>query len=139
MPKFEFRLQKVLEYRELEESWARDALLAARTAREEREIEIAQVGSRRASLLERPTMSLDDRRNLELLMQKMDDEERDHQTVLGVLQNEEQTAIREWQSRKQAVEALVRLREAALDTWRLEEERREQAELDEWTTMRRAA
>jgi flagellar biosynthesis chaperone FliJ len=69
----------------------------------------------------------------------LDDGERSQNVVLKVLLNEEVTALNAWHLTKRDLETLVRLREAALEEYKLEENRREQAELDEWAVLRRKA
>ena len=139
MAKFSFRLEKVLEYREMEEGWAKDAYLAAQRARAEKQAEIARLIAQRSAVVTLPANSIPQRLHLERVMEKMDDEERSHRIALAVLENEELNAQAEWNVRRQAVKAIERLRENALDAWKLEQERREQADLDEWVTMRRAS
>ncbi len=139
MAKFSFRLQKVLEYREMEEGWAKDAFVAAQQARTEKQSEIMRLIAQRSAVVMLPADSLDARIHLERVMSVLDDEERAHRAALAILENEEIGAQAEWNVRRQAVQALVRLRDKALDEWTLDEERTEQAALDEWVTTRRAA
>lgn len=139
MAKFSFRLQRVLEYREMEEEWAKQALLSAQRARADKEAEIQDLLNRRTAVVSLPADRLDQRLHLERVMERIDDEEREHRMVLSVLESDVLEAQNEWHSRRQAVEALKRLREEAHREWLAEEERKEQAALDEWTTMRRAA
>ena len=139
MPKFSFRLQKVLEYREMEEGWAKDAYLAAQRERNDKLGEIKKLISHRSSVVSLPANSIDSRLHLERVLERIDDEERHHRLALAILENEELTAEAEWTVKRQAVKAIEKLRENALETWKLDEERREQADLDEWTTMRRVA
>jgi flagellar biosynthesis chaperone FliJ len=69
----------------------------------------------------------------------LDDEERAQKVVLKVLITEEDTALNGWHAAKRELEVLVRLRAAALEEYNAEAERKEQAELDEWAVLRRAA
>jgi flagellar export protein FliJ len=139
MAKFEFRLQRVLEYRELQEGWAKDAYIEARAVRLEAEAAIEAINTRRKSILGEKPGSLDDHRILERYLQQLDDEERTQRHIIQILETEEATALAAWQERKRDLEAFVKLREKALEEFKLEETRREQAELDEWTTTRRTA
>jgi flagellar export protein FliJ len=136
---FEFRLEKVLQFRQMQESWAKDAYLDARAARLEAEVEILNLKDRRGQLLEKTATDIDSRRALELTLLRIDDQERSQNHVLAVLANEEETAMNAWQHQKRELETLVQLREAALEEFKAEEARREQADLDEWAVMRRAA
>lgn len=139
MPKFDFRLQKVLEYRELEEGWAKDAYVEARAARLEVEAEIMTIDTRREALLREPVLSLGDYRSLEGVIISMDDDERHARIRLGVLADEADKALAAWQTKHQEVEALRKMKDQAFSEWMLDENRREQAELDDWTVTRRAA
>ena len=47
MAKFKFRLEKLLEYRRLQEKWAKDAYLATVARRVEAEVEIESLKRRR--------------------------------------------------------------------------------------------
>jgi flagellar export protein FliJ len=136
---FEFRLQRVLEYRERLEGWAKDTYLDSRAARLETEAGIHELRMRRGDLLENTPTDLNSRTALEATLLHLDDGERSQNVVLKVLLNEEVTALNAWHLTKRDLETLVRLREAALEEYKLEENRREQAELDEWAVLRRKA
>lgn len=139
MPKFSFRLQKVLEYREMEEGWAKDTYVAAQSARAEKQADIKKLIAHRTAIVSQPANSIESRLHLQRVMERIDDEERVERSVLAVLENEEFDAQAAWNVKRQAVKAIERLRENALEAWKLDEERREQADLDEWAVMRRAA
>ncbi len=139
MKKFRFRLQKVLEFRTAMEHWAQEAYLDTRVARLEAEAALLEVQNRRTAILQQPADSLDARRNLEQSIQVMDDEERAKQTVIEVLSAEEAKALELWHEKKQELETIVKLRDKAFDEWLLEENKREQADLDEWAVTRRSA
>ena len=136
---FEFRLQKVLEYRERLEGFAKDAYLDARSSRLAAEATLLEIRGRRGNLLECTATDLDSRRALEATLLSLDDQERAEKLVLNVLIGEEETAMTAWIFAKRELESLVRLREAALKEYELEQNRQEQKELDDWAIMRRAA
>lgn len=139
MAKFSFRLQKVLEYREMEEEWAKDAYLAAQHARSEQEEEIARLLSHKVVVIQCPPHGLEARKHLDAVLNKLDDDVRAQRSVLALLENEEMNAQAEWNVRRQAVEALMNLHDKARETWVLDEQRKEQAEMDEWAALRRVA
>jgi flagellar export protein FliJ len=139
MPKFSFRLQKVLEYREMEEGAAKDLFVAAQNARGEKQGEIRRLIEYRSGIVTQPANTLDARIHLERVMERIDDEERAQRAALAILENEEASAQTAWNLKRQAVKAIEKLRESALDQWKLDEERREQASLDEWAVLRRAS
>jgi flagellar protein FliJ len=137
--KFEFRLQRVLEYRETLEQKAKDAYLDARADRLEAEVESRGIEARRQDVLQRPATDLQDRQAIELMMLKLDDDQRNQQSVIAILLEDEERAMADWHDKRKELEILVRLREKALEEWQLDETRREQSELDEWAVMRRDA
>ncbi len=139
MAKFEFRLDRVLEYRQLEEDWARATYLEARAARVAHEQEIDLLRQKRIDVLAEPIFTLESHRALEIYLGQMDEQERLDHVAMSVLMDEEAIALTHWQSKKQDVQVLDKLREQALEEWKLDEARLEQAQLDEWTTSRRAA
>lgn len=137
MAKFAFSLQRVLDYRRLEEDWAKDAFRLAREAREQAESALEEIRLRRRTAVLRPADSLISRLELESYLGMLDREEEVAQGTLAARVNEEGRAQDEWRERRQAAEALQKLRESAEMEWQREESRREQAELDEWAVLRR--
>ena len=137
MPAFAFSLQKVLDYRRLEEGWARDAFRAAQAARFEAEVDLEKLRARRQSFVADPNPSLDQRRDLEACHAALDRDEASARERLAAREADEAKAREEWRACRVSAEALAKLREAALEEWRKEEERREQADLDEWAVLRR--
>lgn len=139
MPRFTFRLQKLLEYRKLQEDWAKDAYLEARARTLQAEREIAQVQGRRHRALRHHPASVDDKLSLERYLSKLDDDERALEAAHAVLEGEEDVARLEWLQAKSDHEALIKLRQKDLEEFNQEQDRREQAELDEWAVFRRVA
>lgn len=139
MPKFSFRLQKVLEFREMEEGAAKDVFVAAQNARADKQGEIRRLIEYRSGIVAQTPNTLDARMHLERVMERIDDEERAQRAALAILENEEVSTQNAWNLKRQAVKAIEKLRESALEQWKLEEERREQANLDEWAVLRRAS
>lgn len=139
MKKFKFRLEKVLEYRAMAEQWAKEAFLAAKLATFEGEGELEDIRYKRAELLKQPVGTIDEHRAIEQMLAKSDDDERDKLVQLETLRIEENEALEQWKTKRQELEALNRLKEEALAAWEMQAGRKEQEELDEWTSMRRAA
>lgn len=137
--KFEFRLEQVLSFRRSEAEVAKAKFLERRASRLEAEARLASLGERRLELLDTTVTSLYGHRELEMQLQAMDDQERSERAALHVLVTEEEIALAEWHDRQRDVEVIERLRQDALDEWRREEARREQASLDEWAVQRRKA
>ncbi len=137
MPAFVFSLQKVLDYRRLEEGWAKDAFRAAQDARFEGEAAVERIRDRRKACVARPDPTLAERLDLEAYHAALDREETAARERLTTLEGKEAEAREAWRDRRVSAEALAKLREAALDEWKAEEARREQADLDEWAVLRR--
>jgi flagellar export protein FliJ len=137
--KFKFRLEKVLEYREMCEQWAKEAFLAARIATVECEIELDRIREYRAELLLSPVGTIEEHRGIERLIEKTDWDEDNVKSQLAVLRDEESNALEQWKLKRIETEALRNLKEEALADWQRESNKKEQDALDEWANTRRAA
>jgi flagellar FliJ protein len=139
MKKFEFRLQKVLDFRAAMEEMAKDAYLDARNKRIEAEALITAIEDRRREILDGTGDSIAERQSTDELMIRLDDEKRSQLTIISVLRSEEDNFNAEWIKAKQDREALEKLREKAQVDYDLEISGSEQKELDEWSVTRRLA
>jgi flagellar FliJ protein len=136
---FQFRLQRVLEYREMEEKWAKDHFLEKHAARFEAESELNEIDKARRTYLVMGAKDLTQRRELELRLQKLDDTERAQRILIYTLQEEEDAARAIWLDKRQDKSVMEKLREKAYDDFKVILERREQNALDEFATQRRVA
>ncbi len=136
---FDFRLQKVLEYRRLVEGWAKDAYLDARVARLEAETVLHGIRTQRELLLTSLPRTLGEHVAQERRLHLLDDQEAQQKIIVDLLVDEEALALHTWTEKKQDVAALEKLHDRAFDEWQSEMNREEQAFLDEWSTSRRAA
>ena len=139
MARFRFRLQKVLEFRASCETAAKNLYLAKRSEVLAIEAGIGAIRQRRLDALSEPRSSLDHFRFLESELLRLDDDEREQNVVLSVLNDEAEALRIAWTRHKQDLETIEKLREKAFAEWTQELNRREQAELDEWSVLRRAA
>lgn len=139
MKKFKFRLEKVLEYRELEEKWAKDAVLAAKLEILHKELELEQIASDRQKVLSKDATTVEARMTLQTELEQSDEMERQANVQLAVLRDEENAAIEVWKAKRRDLQALISLRDEAEAAWRAEADRKEQIDLDEWASMRRAS
>ena len=139
MVKFKFRLEKLLEYRRLQEKWAKDAFLETTARKYEAEAETEAVKRRRTTALRSSPKAVDEHVNLDAYLTKLDDDQRACETTVSVIATEVEMALAEWNVTKQQVASIEKLREAELAEWTLNENRREQSDLDEWSSQRRAA
>jgi flagellar FliJ protein len=136
---FAFRLQKVYEYRELEEGWAKDNFLERHIARMEAENDLFQLEDDRDLLLRSGADDLDTRIDLEVRIQKIDDHERALRILIHQLTLEEEKARDEWILKRQDRSVLEKLRDKAYDAWMFRQNKLEQAALDEWATQKQKA
>ena len=139
MPSFKFRLQKLLEYRQLQEKWAKDAWLEATARKMESEKEVDALEKRKKTSLSAQPCALDERLALDSYVTRIEDEIRAAEAAVSVLANEVEEALQEWNRARQDAEAMGKLREAEYEQWTLDETRREQAELVEWSVLMRAS
>lgn len=136
MAKFEFRLQKVLEYRGMVEQWAKEAYLDAQRKVFDAEAEREEIRATRQKILSRRMNSVEDLLALNAYVERLDDQEAMQDSILRILNDAVDTAKQEWIEAKQEAEALIKLRDGDLAEWTLDQERKEQAELDEMTVLR---
>lgn len=139
MKKFDFRLQKVLEYRGMLEQWAKDAYLEARSNRLESELKIIEINERRKSALITEVTSVDARRALESLLKQLDECELEQRVVVNVLLHEEEQCLSDWTERRIELESLQKMYDRQYAEWQQQEGRKLQYELDEWALRRKAA
>lgn len=139
MSKFIFRLEKLLEFRKMQEKWAKDAYLEARAKRFEGEQEIADLQTHRFRMIRSRATTIEGLRSMESYLTRLDDEERAAESAVAVLEAEEHRARDHWFAARAEAEGLQKLRDQDESDWRREEDRREQDALDEWAVMRRAA
>ena len=139
MRKFNFRLQKVLEYRKLLEQWAKESYLEARTARLEGELGLLQISEMREEALKWPSSTLEARQTLEHQLKRLDQKEIEQRLVVNVLAHEEDQAKLAWNEKRMELEALNKMYDKQYGEWQLEMDRKLQTELDEWALRRKAA
>lgn len=140
MKNFDFRLQKVLEYREMLEQWAKDTYLDARAARLEAEVALTGINIQRDQLLEETAVdSIEDMQTIDLRLNLLDTKALHQNTIIQVFRAEEAQAMEVWTEKKHELEALSKLRDKSYAEWEKEMGRQEQLALDEWTNHRRAA
>lgn len=139
MAKFRFRLEKLLEYRCLQEKWAKDAYLEALGRRHEVEGQVEAAKRRKSTALRSHPSGLDELMSLDAYFTRLDDEHRALEAALAVVSDEAEALLGEYQTAKRESAAIAKLREVAYSQWVLEQSRREQADLDEWASQRRAS
>lgn len=139
MPSFKFKLQKVLEYRELLEQEAKEAYMDARAKTIEAENELAAMIEKKEAVIGQPISSLDDYLALDLFVITCEEKEREQRIVIQVCENEEEQQRLLWIETKKEYQAIAKLHDKARDEWLADENRREQSALDEWAVLRRTA
>ncbi|MCH7904081.1 MAG: flagellar FliJ family protein [Armatimonadetes bacterium] len=139
MTRFKFRLERLMDYRRLQEKWAKDEFVGARRRRLDGESQVEQVKTIRTKALDGTFPKLPDRLAHEAHLDRLDAEQGALEAAVSVLLGEEESARDSWIETKQNLEALEKLRAKDYEEWQVVEGRREQAELDEWAVLRRAA
>lgn len=139
MRKFEFTLQRVLDYRRMAEGWAKDAYLDARVRRLEAETVVQGIFRKRSEAMRSHPESVDQMLALENYLLRLDDDERTQHAVIAVLFQEEEQAKEKWIECRKESEVLQKLHDKAREEWAYESNRQEQNALDEWSVLRRKA
>lgn len=139
MRRFSFRLQKVLEYRALQEQWAKEAWLEARSLRFAAEMELQRAIREKARAELILPANVEEMQALDLYLEKLSDDIEAHRAIVDTLLLEEQRAHDEWVEARRNHEVLCRLRDRAYKEWELAKSREEQKALDDWTNSRREA
>jgi flagellar export protein FliJ len=139
MRKFAFRLAKLLEYRKLQEKWAKDEFLSCRARRIEAENQVDALKDKRSQAARKTYETLQDRRAQEAYVQRLEDERRAVEAAVSVLVGEEELARVKWLGFRKDAEVLEKLKQKDFELWTVEEQRRVQRELDEWSVQRRAS
>lgn len=139
MRRFEFRLEKVLEYRRLQEGWAKDALREAQAALAESERALERILREREVALERRPESVETFIDLDSYVTRLEDDAEAQRSVVAILADEVERARQEWMAARRALQTMEKLRDREYEQWESELQREEQKALDEWTNTRRSA
>lgn len=128
-----YRLHKVMEYRELAESWCREAYLDARAARLEAETHLLGNIQKRAGLLDSRILTVEETREAEARLKSLDEEEIRLRTVLQVLEANEKRLHAVWTEKLRDLQALQLLSLTADGTVEPVLSRDEQVGMAEWS------
>lgn len=139
MAKFVFRLEKVLEFRRLEEGWAKREMAQVAAEIAELELEMASLDTKSDEALRRAATEIVARLTLLDHLRSLDEAK----AILARQRDESQRALEAartvWQAKRADLRAMEELEARERRAWEYEESRREQAELDEWAVLRRVA
>lgn len=136
---FKFRLQTVLELRQAELENAERAFRLAKSKRLDAESDRRGIDLLMQEQRKRPASTFQSRLDACAYTDRLEDEARAIDSLTAVLLAEEGQAEAAWIEARKEVKALENLRENAFQLYTAELNRKEQAELDEWATMRRAS
>jgi flagellar protein FliJ len=139
MRRFEFKLEKVREFRRMLEEQAKKELQDTQRRVLEAEDELVNMLNKRQQSLSTALKSVQDRLAMQSYIAKLDDDRTSQESVIAILKQDEEYARQLWIHARQEAEALEKLREKAKEEYDQEAARIEQAELDEWANTRRAA
>ena len=137
MRKFKFRLANVLQFRRTVEEDAKNAYLEAQKRRYELEDHLKEISQVRQETLRSSAPDLSSRLALQSWMDHLDFQQHHADVALDILRQEEESAKLIWLERRQEAEALEKLQTRQKEEYQIELTRFEQAELDEWASMRR--
>lgn len=135
---FKFRLQTVLDLRQMALEEAERNFGIARSKREDAQRDLEGVHQILDQLKRKNPHSFQSRVDSIAYADRLQDETRALLSTIGVLETEEAEAHAAWMEAKKEVKTIEKLREKALAEYQLDETRREQAEIDEWATLRGA-
>ncbi len=139
MRKFEFRLQRVLDYRVLQEEWALTAYREAKASRIQAERELELLVQKKLEVASQIRNSLVEMKDHETWILRIEDEIEAQLNVIKILETEEKKQHDEWIEAKKALESMNKLRDLAREEYEQEANREEQKQLDEWASRKRAA
>jgi flagellar protein FliJ len=138
MRRFKFRLQRVLDFREVLEDHAKSDYLEARARRLDSENQASRIVMIRNEALKTHVERVDQMIALETYLTKLDDDERAQEAVISILIQEEEKALEHWHERRKEAEALRKLKDSDRQDYELHASREAQKELDEFAIQRRA-
>lgn len=139
MRKFEFRLQRILDYRVLQEDWAKTAFLEAQASRVQAERELEVLVGKKQEVASQSRQSLVEMKDLETWTLRIEDEIEAQLSMIRILEDEEKKQQQEWIEAKQALESMEKLRLIAKEEYDKTINSEEQKELDEWANRKKAA
>lgn len=139
MPKFKFAYKRVLEFRRLQESWAKDALLEVMRCRRVAELVAEKILQERDKAMMKLPRTIEEMKTLDFYFERLASEYENQLSVISILVDDESRAHTEWVDAKKRLKAMERLHEIALAKHKAEVARAEQNDLDEWANFRRAA
>jgi flagellar export protein FliJ len=119
--------------------WAKQAYRDAAARRIDAEGVLDDIAARRERAAAVNAPDVETRRALELYLSRLDDEFRAQEAVVAILRQEEDRELANWIDKRRDAEAFQKLHDAEKEVWRLESDRKLQAELDEWGINRRPA
>lgn len=135
---FKFRLQTVLDLRLIALDEAERQYVLAKSKRESAQADHDGVQRILAQAKQQSRANFQDRIDSLAYTDRLQDESRALLSTIGVLEAEEDQAFAAWMEAKKEVKTIEKLRTKALEEYQLDETRREQAEIDEWATLRGA-
>lgn len=139
MRKFEFRLERVRQYRRQLEDQAKKELLETQLRVRQAERELEEMLDHRRQMLENALGTVGERMNTLNYVSFLDEKCASQESIIAILRQDEEMMRNQWMAARRDAELLEKLKTKAKDEYDLDLSRFEQAELDEWTMMRRDA
>lgn len=137
MRKFEFRLERVRQYRRQLEDQAKKELMETQLRVRQAEKELEEMLDHRRQMLENALGTVGERMNTLNYVSFLDEKCASQESIIAILRQDEDMMRNQWMAARRDAELLEKLKTKAKDEYDLDLSRFEQAELDEWTMMRR--
>lgn len=137
MRKFKFRLETTLNYRVDQEKASYKLFIQSQIRLQNVLSEKKRLEQQKRALWEKTSTKISDLTTKELYLQRIEHEINCYEHILNTLRSEQKVAEEKWRVSRMELKAMEKLKENAFKDWMIEQNKLEQAELDEWTTTRR--
>lgn len=139
MRKFKFKLQKVLEYRRLQEEWSETAYRESMAKLNDGRKTLTRLKEDVQTAQLKRFMRLDEKLSQEAFLDRLRDQVSIQNSVLGFMETEAETLRTIWLQKREEAEAMQTLHDNAKSNYDKEAAQLEQKMLDEMAITRRKA
>lgn len=139
MRKFEFRLQRVREFRHSVEAKLKAEYREVQLRVAEAEALLEHLRATRELAAQDRPRTIEGLKTLQAYLARLDDDAVSQEAIIAILKNDEELARTNWLEAKKEAKTTDQLYETAMSEYLTEENRQEQKDLDEWSNTRRAS
>lgn len=139
MRKFEFRLQRVREFRHSVEAKLKAEYREVQLRVAEAEALLEHLRATRELAAQDRPQNIEGLKTLQAYLARLDDDAVSQEAIIAILKNDEELARANWLEAKKEAKTTDQLYETAMAEYLTEENRQEQKDLDEWSNTRRAS